>query len=480
MTGNVDTPTGSENHPENNARLEQATSPERRCILVLGMHRSGTSALARVLGIMGGGLPKTLMDAGEDNQAGFWESEPVRRLNDELLAAAGSSWMDWRAFDNAWKATPEAAKFRDEALAILREEFGAAPLSVLKDPRICRLAPFWLDVLRSANIRPLIVLPLRNPLEVAASLEARNDFVIERGYLIWLRHVLEAEAASRGMARFHCSYDRLMNDWRSLVAEAQKALNFTFPTALENAAPAIDAFLAGKLRHHSEPPEDIVENPALSAWLRDSFEILHRWTVTGEDPKDFAALDRIRAEFDAAVPIFAPLVFARRRAPQNSPATAKKLSDMADKLEATAKEIARLRKENAEKEAALRAAMAKSAREEAARTQTEARLRERFDEIAALSGILRENEAAMRRLIWSERWPFLPAALRIRRRMILVRRSGIFDADWYARTYADVAASGMDPLRHFVQYGGREGRAPNAVLAGAGRHREGRNVLDNP
>jgi hypothetical protein len=41
-----------------------------------------------------------------------------------------------------------------------------------------------------------------------------------------------------------------------------------------------------------------------------------------------------------------------------------------------------------------------------------------------------------------------------------VKRSGLFDAEWYVRHYTDVAASGIDPLRHYVQFGASEGRAP--------------------
>lgn len=69
------------------------------------------------------------------------------------------------------------------------------------------------------------------------------------------------------------------------------------------------------------------------------------------------------------------------------------------------------------------------------------------------------NATAMRGL------PFLPAGLRIWWRMRQVRRAGMFDAAWYNRTYRDVAASGMDPLRHFVCHGASEGRAPNAAQA---------------
>ena len=74
----------------------------RTAILVSGMHRSGTSALTRVLNILGCDLPKTLTKPKSDNVAGFWESRAITDLNDEILASAGSSWDDWLPFDQSW------------------------------------------------------------------------------------------------------------------------------------------------------------------------------------------------------------------------------------------------------------------------------------------------------------------------------------------------------------------------------------------
>ena len=37
----------------------------------------------------------------------------------------------------------------------------------------------------------------------------------------------------------------------------------------------------------------------------------------------------------------------------------------------------------------------------------------------------------------------------------------LFDTDWYTTTYPDVAAAGLDPIRHFFDNGAREGRNPN-------------------
>ncbi len=451
-----------------NGREENASSG-RVCLLILGMHRSGTSALSRVLALLGADLPRALMPANQANETGYWESTPVAGLNDELLASAGSVWDDWLAFDPGWYASPKADEFKARVRAALEAEFATSSFFVLKDPRICRLAPFWFDVLETAGIRPLVLLPLRNPLEVAASLEKRDGFPPELGHLLWLRHVLEAEAASRGRPRLHCSYDELMTDWPRLAARTSEALNFSWPRAPERAAPEIDAFLAEGLRHHREAPQRVAENPALSAWLRETHAILARWAAEGEDPADFPALDRIRAAFDEATPAFARLVAhgrddARRaRAAEQAGAEARaSLTEMQHTLQET------INRAEAERDAAH----AEAAAEKTGRHQAEMALAARIEEIVTLTRLMRARESgarasgAVNSLLDRPGLRLLPRALRIRQQMAWLRQSGIFDAEWYARAYPDVAAAGIDPLRHFVQHGAAEGRAPNAAAAG--------------
>ncbi|WP_159588041.1 sulfotransferase family protein [Chelativorans xinjiangense] len=297
---------------------------ERYAVLVLGMHRSGTSAFTRVLSLSGCDLPKTLMGAHKTNEAGHWESTSIQHLNDRILESAGTSWDDWLEFNSGWLRSPKLKEFREEALVTLQEQFGSSSLLVLKDPRICRMAPFWLDVLEGAGVAPLVISPIRNPLEVGASLEKRNGFEPDFGHLLWLRHVLDAEVASRGLPRFFAGYDQLMKDWNRVLTGAETALGIGWPRLSGNAA-EIDGFLSERYRHHKEAPERVADNPMLSGWLRDTFQIFSAWTAEGERQEDFPVLDRIRAELGTAGPAFGRLIVAGRKA-------AKKSRDMEQKL----------------------------------------------------------------------------------------------------------------------------------------------------
>ena len=96
--------------------------------------------------------------------------------------------------------------------------------SSLRIPRICRLLPFWVEVLDRCHIKPSVLIPLRNPLEVAASIEKRDHFDPALGYLLWLRHILDAEAASRELPRHFSTYDQLLENWGALVRDAGATL----------------------------------------------------------------------------------------------------------------------------------------------------------------------------------------------------------------------------------------------------------------
>lgn len=276
------------------------------------MHRSGTSALAGVLNKLGCVLPNALMEASSANVKGFFESTAVRELNDEILASAGSSWDDFLPFNPHWLDSPIAGVFLTRATDLLEQDFGTAPLFVLKDPRICRMVPFWTRVLEElgCNVRP--ILTVRNPNEVVRSLRQKKGFTGPLSQMVWLRHVLDAEAQTRLMLRYNTSYELLIRHWPQVMIEAEHRLELRWPRGVSQAEIAIDGFLSSELRHHRERTDDLVDNPLLVDWLRHAYAIFTRWAESGESSEDYAALDAIRAAFDESGRAFSRLVQAER------------------------------------------------------------------------------------------------------------------------------------------------------------------------
>ena len=128
-----------------------------------------------------------------DHPRGFWESAAFHKFHERLLHAANSRWDSWTRFSPSWRDAPIPAELANEFRALLEQEFGRAPLFVVKDPRICRLVPFWLRSLKGERISTAAIITVPSPLEVAQSLMARDGLGQEHALLMWLRHVLDAE-----------------------------------------------------------------------------------------------------------------------------------------------------------------------------------------------------------------------------------------------------------------------------------------------
>lgn len=283
---------------------------QRKAIIVLGMHRSGTSAFARTLSLLGCDLPRNLVPETPTNPTGHWEPNAIIGLNDEILASAGSNWYDWLEFNPQWYESPVAESFSARARAALNDEYGGSSLFVLKDPRNCRLTRFWFDILDQFNVEPLVGIPLRNPLEVVASLEARDGMHRDLAMLLWLRHVLDAEQGSRSCRRIFFSYTELLDNWAGLADRMQQQLGIAWPRSPMQASADVEAFLDRGNRHHVRSTDNVVSNPALPNWVRDTYAILIRWASQGEMAGDQAVLDDIRAQLNGAESAFGQLTYA--------------------------------------------------------------------------------------------------------------------------------------------------------------------------
>lgn len=278
----------------------------RYAVIVLGMHRSGTSALTGLLIRLGGDGPATLMEKTEDNPIGYFESQALCRLQDELLESAGTSWDGYRPFPEGWLTSFKANEFQDRLKNLIEAEFGDSGFFVVKDPRICRLVPVWLKVLAEMEIQPLFVHTHRNPTEVAQSLHKRDGFDREYGHLLWLRHVLEAEASTRGQKRSFTSYDRLLNGWPAEIEKFALELGISWPRYSASQLPELAAMIQPNLKHNVS--DEVMRSKVFSTWFRDTFDVFDRWAEHGEDTNDHLILDDIRQNFDESSVAFAGTV----------------------------------------------------------------------------------------------------------------------------------------------------------------------------
>lgn len=181
-------------------------------IFVLGMHRSGTSATTRVMNLMGARIPGDMIPPASDNPYGFWESRRVIEINEALLAAFKSRWNSPLTLPENWLQVSDVRDLHDIAARFLADELNRCGTVVLKDPRMCRLVPFWIEVAQTAGATPSAVLTLRDPTAVAGSLWSRNKTWSVTAYRLWVEHVRAAETATRHLRRAIVSFDALLTD----------------------------------------------------------------------------------------------------------------------------------------------------------------------------------------------------------------------------------------------------------------------------
>jgi hypothetical protein len=281
----------------------------RTCIMALGMHRSGTSALTRVISLLGATTPTRLIGADANNESGYWEPALLNALHDEMLAEAGSRWDDWRAFDPATLEGTRLDQFKERIKTLILEDYGSAPLFVLKEPRICRFVPLYQDILTEIGISPCYVLPHRNPLAVIASLAKRDGMTMGFASLLWLRHVLDAEAATRAKPRLFLSYEAFLEDWRTDVDRMAKALNLKWPRGIEEASAEIESYLSRDLQHHAPKFSDLERDPKIAGWVKQAYEAISKLVKQAKDATALTALDRVKAEFEATASVFGEASF---------------------------------------------------------------------------------------------------------------------------------------------------------------------------
>ena len=225
----------------------------RTCILVLGMHRSGSSAATGCLAHLGVGMPAHMLGSNSSNPTGHWEPQPIIDFNDGLLKEIASAWHDWRAVDLAMLGAERLASRAAELRRILLEEFGEAKLFALKDPRICRLVPFYLDVLASLGVDVRVLITVRHPADVARSLDHRDRIARPFAELLWLRHVIDPERLTRHLPRAVVPYPWLLDHPAEILVEAARQLGVAWPAGDIGVADAV-RFVSREHDHSGPEP----------------------------------------------------------------------------------------------------------------------------------------------------------------------------------------------------------------------------------
>jgi O-antigen biosynthesis protein len=230
--------------------VESMATP--RCLLVLGMHRSGTSAITRCLNLVGMDVGPHLLVPDGGNSKGYWEHADAVRINDALLDSLDLKWWSLDPLPQAWLTSPAAMTARAEIEALVLRDFTGVPLWGIKDPRMCRLAPLWIDVVGRMGVEVSAVFVARSPVEVARSLRRAHGLSEEAGVLSWLQYMAESERATRHLRRTMVSYDQLLDEPVDMLEGIGRALEISWPVAPMERRAAFDGFVDARLRNHED------------------------------------------------------------------------------------------------------------------------------------------------------------------------------------------------------------------------------------
>ena len=282
------------------------TDQKKHLVVVLGMHRSGTSAMTRSLQLLGIELG-THLYAGVpgDNDKGFWEDIDINSLDETLLETLGESWHSLNPALPAMLGGDGLALLRERAIGLLRRKTAEVDWFGMKDPRVARLLPFWKSVFADLDIDVRYLLAIRNPLSVALSLAKRDGFTTEKSLYLWLQHVIPTVLETVGSRRVVMDFDRLMatpeTEIRRIAVELGVAGNLDESLLDEYCT----SFIEAGLRHSSFSLADLDGNPSVPKLAVEVFATLRRVAageVSIDSPEVTAAFQMFAGEMERLRP----------------------------------------------------------------------------------------------------------------------------------------------------------------------------------
>jgi tetratricopeptide (TPR) repeat protein len=258
-------------------------------MVILGTHRSGTSALMGALRLCG-------VNIGSHWLENLYEHPAIVTLHDEMLSHLNSVWDQTFLLGANWWTEKKVELYRDKIIEIIRTDFKDADWWGIKDPRMCVLIPLWLDIFKELSITPYFVISVRNPYEIAKSHERRDHFSLEKSIFIWMEHLLSAEYYTREYPRVFSKYTHLIANPMEAISHIMMTLKIQLPKSIEESRANLKAFIRPDLKHHSLPETN--DNVNLPAIIDDLNRFLLGCCENNQPQNStIEAFDTIRSEF---------------------------------------------------------------------------------------------------------------------------------------------------------------------------------------
>jgi len=273
-----------------------AVDPENpHALFILGMHRSGTSVMARMCNLLGYDLGQDLLLPRDDNESGFWENAAFVHIHEKMLDELCVDWSDYIPLEDNWDQQPGLSKLKQDLVSACEAQFTEGNHWCIKDPRISRLFPVWLSICQDLDLAPRVILMFRHPAAVAASVNRRNKIPHQDALLAWLAYTLDSIEYSDGSLRTFVSFESLQSDWRGVAEETLNDLGLQRTVSLDEIKEEMDSFFDFSLIHH-DADISLQADDEIRSWCSDLFGAL-KLAESGELSKAEEVFQRVRSDF---------------------------------------------------------------------------------------------------------------------------------------------------------------------------------------
>jgi hypothetical protein len=243
--------------------MMQMSAPNKRpVIVILGMHRCGTSLISNFLHEIGVDFGNDLAHPDEFNARGYWESLTIRDIQDKILEEMNCDcFCPPVSIPDNWQCNDSIRKLKNDLKEFVRAECSRTEkIWGFKDPRTCILLPVWREIFEELQVEPLYILAFRHPASVAASLDRRNHMERAHCEALWLKHYLDVLSNVGDNWKAIVDYDRWFDsgaEQARLVAQSLKPYATMTDSQIDQ---AFDRVISNQLRHHGNL-EKLIQSP---------------------------------------------------------------------------------------------------------------------------------------------------------------------------------------------------------------------------
>jgi glycosyltransferase involved in cell wall biosynthesis len=217
------------NESENTEDMKEMRNSTTPIVVMLGVHRSGTSLSARILSDLGLRLGDQLLPGHRDNPEGFWEHAGIIAETREMENLLGINPFRGERLvppSNIWWAEKPFADSFHRLKSVIQKETSKSGMFGFKDPRTLLLLPMWQAVFNELEVNPHYIVLMRHPAAVAGSINKRNGLSTKHGEFIWRNHLSFGLAHLESAPSAVIHYENWFHDLKSQLAAAARVLDY--------------------------------------------------------------------------------------------------------------------------------------------------------------------------------------------------------------------------------------------------------------